>query len=58
MYHTESIFFQGTEEQWASVSKGEENRGLENTKVYFYSEEEKSGGKYWHFDANGNPTVR
>lgn len=67
------IFYRGSEEEYNQYSETRNYRvGVESneneanmfgnkyyveTPVYFYSEEENTDGKHWHFDADGMPVV-
>ena len=51
-----SLFFEGTSEDWENVTIHENNDGLSNATIYFYSETGPSEpGNYWHY-VEGVPT--
>ena len=53
----ESVFFEGTTEQWSSVEIEGDNAGLDVAVVYFYTDiSPADDGNYWHY-VNGIPTV-
>lgn len=53
----ESVFFEGTTEQWSSVEIEGDNAGLDVAVVYFYTDiPPADDGNYWHY-VNGIPTV-
>ena len=46
----ESVYYEGTSEEWASISIGTNNDPLTNATVYYYSEAEPvEEGNYWHY---------
>ena len=51
-----SLFFEGTSEDWENVTIHENNDGLSNATIYFFSETEPSEpGNYWRY-VEGVPT--
>lgn len=51
------LFYQGTESEWGQVCK-ELLHHVHPSEVYYYSETKpETEGKYWYFDANGDPCV-
>ena len=55
-----SVYYKGTADEWANISM-DYNNDLTSAPRYYYIENEADvpadGGKYWHYDGNGNITV-
>ncbi len=48
------VFFLGAKQPSINFSYNEE---FKSANKYFYSEIPREGGNYWHYDADGNPTI-
>ena len=56
-YGLYSVYYMGSDVDWANISIGGSNSGLTNAIIYYYSETEPSDeGHYWHY-VNGEITV-
>ena len=54
----ESVYFEGTESDWAKISLGSNNSSLTEATIYYFSETApETTGRYWHYDENGNIAV-
>ncbi len=57
----ESIFYEGTAEQFSAISVGALNDGFKKAQVYYYSEQvpswDYSGNRYWYYDESGLPCI-
>ena len=55
-YALETVYYEGTAEDWAKISVGKNGNEIVNAEVYYYSESEPlEGGNYWHYDYDGTP---
>ena len=53
-----AIYYLGTPEDYAKIEIGPNNAELEQTTIYFYSENEpETDGNYWRYDGDGVPVV-
>ena len=53
-----SIFFRGTEAEFADVAISGNNDAFKDAKVYYYSESENvESGKFWNYDSKGTPII-
>lgn len=53
-----TIYYTGTDEEWAKISIGSINTPLTDAIVYYYSEEEPiEEGNFWYYDTKGNIKV-
>jgi hypothetical protein len=51
------VYYDGTAEDWESVSIKSDNTALTDATRYYYSETQPTTtGNYWHYDENGVPT--
>ena len=54
----ESVYFEGTESDWAKISLGSNNSSLTEAMIYYFSETApEASGSFWHYDENGNIVV-
>ena len=55
------VYYKGTVSDWENISIGYSNSDLTNATRYYYIENEEDvptdGGKYWHYDQNGEIAV-
>ena len=55
-YHLNTVYYNGTAEQWNGIDIGDGNSPLVNATIYYYSESKPTAeGNYWHYE-NGIPT--
>lgn len=53
-----TVYYSGTEDDWANITIGSSNKALTNATRYYYSENQPTiTGNYWHYDENGNPVM-
>ena len=50
-----NVFYEGSEEEWSNVIVEINSSYMPN--IYYYSENEKTDGNYWHYDENGNREI-
>ena len=51
-----SIFYGGTSADWSAITIENQHTDLDNTTIYFYSENEPTDGNCWHY-VDGVPTA-
>ena len=58
---TTNVYYGGLAEAWADIAVGSANSYLTTATIYYYIEKEEDvptdGGKYWHYDENGEITA-
>ena len=53
-----TVYYVGTESDWAEISISSSNSSLTNATRYYFSENEPAdNGNYWHYDENGEIAV-
>ena len=53
-----TVYYNGTENEWNVISISDSNTNLINATRCYYSETEPTeGGKFWHYDTNGQPKL-
>lgn len=53
-----SVYYEGTQAEWANISIRECNDNLIIATRYYYSESQPTeSGNYWHYDESGNIAV-
>ena len=51
-----TVYYEGTAEEWKSISVGKNGNNITNAEVYYYSESKPSEtGNYWHYSSDGAP---
>ena len=54
----DTVYYTGTEAEWAKISIDDYNNYLTSATRYYYSETEPTAdGNYWHYDENGKVVV-
>ena len=53
-YMLNTVYYEGTAEEWRGVSVSKSGNDIVNAEVYYYSESAPAGeGNYWHYAADG-----
>lgn len=53
-----TVFFRGSEAEFAELAISGNNDAFKSAKVYYYSEsEDVEAGKFWHYDSKGTPII-
>ena len=55
-YMLNTVYYEGTVEEWQSVKIGANGNEIVNATVYYYSESKPAAsGNYWHYNSDGTP---
>ena len=48
-----TVYYEGTAEEWRGVSIGKTGNDIVNAEVYYYSEKPADSGNFWHYASDG-----
>ena len=58
-YLLDTVYYEGTAEEWSGVSVGKSGNEIANAEVYYYSANQPSGsGNFWHYENDGVTPVK